>query len=150
MSLVRWDPFRELEDMSDRLNKLFHRPELARPREGMKDLAFADWAPSCDIRETSEEYVIKAELPEVKKEDIKVDVKDGVLSIRGERKIEKEEKDKKYHRIERAYGTFFRSFALPEDVDEKKLAADYKDGVLNVHLPRTPTAKPRMVEVKVN
>lgn len=150
MSLVRWDPFRELEDMSDRLNKLFHRPELARPREGTKEMSFADWAPSCDIRESNEEYVIKAELPEVKKEDIKVDLKDGILSIRGERKLEKEEKDKKFHRIERAYGTFFRSFALPEDVDDKKLVADYRDGVLNVHLPRAPAQKPRTVEVKVS
>lgn len=150
MKMVRWDPFRELEEMSTRLNRLFARTELTAPAEGTKEvMTFADWAPAVDIRETPEEYVIKAELPEVNKEDIKVAVKESVLTLTGERKMEKEEKGKKFHRIERAYGSFMRSFTLPEDVDDKKLVATYKDGVLNVHLPKSPVAKPKAIEVKV-
>ncbi|MCC7381727.1 MAG: Hsp20/alpha crystallin family protein [Deltaproteobacteria bacterium] len=144
MSLVRWDPFRELEDMSTRLNRIFNRPT-----EGKELMRFADWFPAVDIQETNEEYVIKAELPEIPKEDLKVTVKEGVLAIEGERKQEKEEKGKKFHRIERSYGTFFRSFTLPEDVNAEKLIANYKDGLLMLRLPKAPVAKPKAIEVKV-
>jgi HSP20 family protein len=149
MNLVRWDPFRELEEMSTRLNRFFNRETAMAPTGGKENVAFADWSPYVDIKETPEEYVIKAELPEVKKEDVKVTIKDGILSLSGERKLEKEEKGKKFHRIERAYGTFMRSFTLPEDVDENKLLATYKDGVLDVHLPKSPVAKPKAIEVRV-
>lgn len=103
-----------------------------------------------DITEDEKEYVIKAELPEVKKEDVKLTVQDNVLAISGERKYEKEEKDKKYHRVERAYGSFLRSFTLPEDADGSKVAAEYKDGLLKVHLPKAERAKPKSIEVKVS
>lgn len=152
MTLTRWDPFRELEEMTERLNRIFGatRPTLGRVGgEGRETLAAPEWAPAVDIAETAEEYIIKAELPEVQREDVKVTVENGVLSIRGERKREKEEKGKKFHRIERAYGAFMRSFALPDDVDEAKVSAQFKDGVLNIHLPKTEKAKPRAIEVKV-
>lgn len=148
MNLVRWDPFRELEDMSTRLNRLFNQPFTR--RFGEEDgMAFADWAPAIDVQETDKEYLLKADLPEVKRDDVKVDVKDGVLSVEGERKQEKEEKGKKFHRIERSYGKFVRRLTLPVDVDEQKIAAEFKDGVLNVHLPKSATAKPHTIDIKV-
>ena len=102
-----------------------------------------------DISEDDKEYTIKAELPDVKKEDIKLNVHDDVLTITGERKYEKEEKGKKYHRVERAYGSFMRSFTLPEDADGTKVTAEYKDGLLNVRVPKSEKAKPKTIEVKV-
>jgi HSP20 family protein len=148
MTLVRWDPFRELEDMSDRLNRMFSRPSIG-SKNGKETLTVADWTPTVDISETDGEYVIKAELPEVKKEDVKVTLEDGVLTLSGERRQEKEEKHTKYHRVERSYGSFVRSFSLPELVDESKVKAEYKDGVLSLHLPKAEKVKPRAIEVKV-
>lgn len=148
MSLVRWDPFRELEEMTERLNRVFARPS-ARTAGGKEHLTVADWIPTVDISETDQEYLIKAELPEVKKEDVRVTVEDGVLTIQGERHQEKEDKDRKYHRVERSYGTFIRSFTLPESVDETGVKAEYKDGVLNLHLPKVEKVKPKAIEVKV-
>jgi HSP20 family protein len=103
-----------------------------------------------DITEDEKEYLIKAELPEVKKEDVKVTVENGVLTMTGERKFEKEQKDKKYHRIERSYGSFMRSFSLPEAAAGDKVSAEFKDGVLKVHLPKSPEAKPKSIDVKVD
>jgi HSP20 family protein len=150
MSIVPWDPFRELEDMSDRLNRVFGRSMLRRESTGKDALTAFDWAPSVDIAETSEDFQITAELPEVKKEDLKVSVHDGVLQISGERKQEREEKGKKWHRVERSYGSFMRSFTLPDNTDPQKVAADFKDGVLKVRLPKSAQAKPKAVEVKVS
>lgn len=154
LSPFRWDPFRvdpfrELEEMSNRLSHLLGRALL--PKEGGKEeMTVAEWSPLVDITEDDKEYLIKAELPEVKKEDVKLSIHDNVLSISGERKYEKEEKGKKYHRVERAYGSFMRSFTLPDDADAAKIAAEYKDGVLKVHLPKSEKAKPRAIEVKVS
>ena len=147
MTLVRWDPFRELEDMSDRLNRMFARPALR--TNGKETMTVADWMPTVDISETDGEYLIKAELPEIKKEDVKITVEEGVLTLQGERRQEKEEKGKRYHRVERAYGSFVRSFSLPESVDEGTIKAEYKDGVLNLHLPKTEKVKPKAIDVKV-
>jgi len=147
MTLVRWDPFRELEDMSERLNRVFSRPSLR--NSGKENLTVADWMPTVDISETDGEYLIKAELPEVKKEDVKVTVENGVLTLQGERRQEKEEKSKRFHRVERSYGSFVRSFSLPESVDESSVKADYKDGVLNLHLPKSEKVKPKAIDVKV-
>ena len=149
MSLVRWDPFRELEDMSERLNRVFARPAM-RNNAGKENLTVADWMPVVDISETDGEYLIKAELPEVKKEDVKVTVEDGVLTIQGERRQEKEEKGKRYHRVERSYGSFVRSFTLPESVDEAGVKAEYKEGVLHLHLPKSEKVKPKAIDVKVS
>lgn len=148
MALVRWDPFRELEEVSDRLNRMFARPAM-RTGNGKETMIVADWTPSVDISETEGEYQIKAEIPDVKKEDVKVTLEDGVLTIQGERKQEKEDKGKKFHRIERSYGSFVRSFSLPDVIEEEKVKAEFKDGVLNLHLPKSEKAKPKAIEVKV-
>jgi HSP20 family protein len=147
MNIVKWHPFRELEDIQARLNRVFGEP-MPR-RTGEEGVFFADWAPPVDIQETEKEYLIKAELPGVKKEEVKVEMLDGVLSIEGERKQEKEEKGKRFHKVERSYGTFVRQFALPTGVDATKIEAEFKEGMLNVHLPKTEVAKPKAVEVKV-
>ena len=147
MTLVRWDPFRELEEVSDRLNRMFARP-VARTN-GKETMVVADWIPSVDISETEGEYQIKAEIPDVKKEDVKVTVEDGVLTIQGERKHEKEEKGKKFHRVERSYGSFVRTFSLPDLIEEEKVKAEFRDGVLNLYLPKSEKAKPKAIEVKV-
>lgn len=147
MTLVRWDPFRELEDMSERLNRVFSRPTLR--NTGKENLTVADWMPTVDISETESEYLIKAELPEVSKEDVKVTVENGVLTLQGERRQEKEEKGRRFHRVERSYGSFVRSFTLPESVDEGGVKAEYKDGVLALHLPKSEKVKPKAIDVKV-
>lgn len=146
-ALMRWDPFRELEEMSDRLNRMVARP--APKTSGKEALTVADWMPTVDISETAGEYVIQAELPEVKKDDVKVTLEEGVLTIQGQRRQEKDEKTTKYHRIERSYGTFVRSFSLPDQVNESGVKAEFKDGVLNLHIPKSEKAKPRAIEVKV-
>ena len=148
-AITRWDPFKELDELQNRLSTLFGRAPIR--KNGAKDeaLAVAEWAPMVDVVEDDNEYLIKAELPEVKKDDVKVTVQDDVLTITGERQYEKEEKEKKYHRVERAYGSFARSFTLPEDADGEKVAAEFKDGVLKVHLPKSEQAKPKSIEVKI-
>lgn len=142
-----WDPFRELEDLSHRLASGFGRSLLR--REDKEGLAMAEWAPVVDITEDKQEYTIKAELPGVKKEGVKVTVEHGMLTIKGERKFEHEEKEEKAHRIERAYGSFMRSFSVPDDADPSKITADYKDGILKVCLPKNETAKPKQIDIKV-
>jgi len=146
---ARWNPWRELEDMEKRLSTIFGRTSVATSGEKKEAIAVAEWSPLVDISEDDKEYVVKAELPEMKKEEIKISVHDDVLSITGERKYEKEEKGKKYHRVERSYGSFMRSFTLPEDADGSKVHAEYKDGVLTVRLPKSEKAKPKSIEVKI-
>lgn len=145
MQLTKWDPFREMEDMFDRYTKA-----LSWPRGGSQEvLTTADWAPRVDIAETDKVFSIKAEIPEVKKEDVKVTVDNGVLTLRGERKQEKEEKNKKFHRVERFYGSFTRSFTLPDNVDEGKIEASFKDGMLTLTIPKTEESKPKAIDVKI-
>jgi HSP20 family protein len=127
---------------------MFARP-ATRATNGKETMIVADWTPSVDISETDGEYQIKAEIPDVKKEDVKVTLEDGVLTIQGERKHEKEEKGKKYHRIERSYGSFVRTFSLPDVIDEEKVKAEFKEGVLNLSLPKSEKAKPKAIDVKV-
>lgn len=145
MALVKWDTWREMEDLVDRYMKSFGslRPATHEP------MAAGDWSPRVDISETEGEFVVKAEIPEVKKEDLHVTVDNGVITLKGERKQEKEEKGKKFHRIERYYGSFCRSFTLPENVDESKVTAAFKDGVLTVELPKSGESKPKAIEVQV-
>ena len=142
MNLMRLEPFRELEEMTNRLNRIF------RKEVNVNDM-LADWAPAMDVQETTSEYLIKADLPEVNKEDVKVSLEEGVLAVEGERKLEKEETGKKFHRVERSYGKFVRRMMLPADIDPQKVAADFKDGVLNIHLPKSPAIKPQAIDVKV-
>ncbi len=150
MNLVKWDPFRELEDVSTRLNRIFGRFP-ARAESGNQMLAMADWAPSVDISETDTAYLIKGEIPGVKKEDVKVTIENGMLTIQGERKQEKEEKGKKFHRVECSYGSFMRSFQMPDDADEDKVTAEFKDGMINVTLAKSAQAqqKPKTINVTV-
>ena len=144
MNLTRWDPFRELELMNNRMQALFP-PSMRRDDDAM----LADWTPAIDVQENEAEYLVKADLPDIKKDDVKITIDDGVLSMEGERKQEKEEKDKKFHKVERVYGKFVRRMALPSDVDEGKVSAEFKDGVLHVHLPKAEHARPHTVDVKV-
>jgi len=147
--MTRWSPWKELEDMEKRLSTIFGRAPMATNGEKKEAISVAEWSPLVDITEDDKEYIVKAEIPEMKKDDIKINVHDEVLSISGERKYENEEKGKKYHRVERAYGSFMRSFTLPEDADGSKVNAEYKDGVLKVHLPKSERAKPKTIEIKV-
>jgi len=145
MGRVRPDPEQELQDVLDRYTRA-----LGQPRAGSQEvIATGDWAPRVDIAETDKAFEIKAEIPEVNKEDVKVTVHNGVLTIRGERKQETEEKGKKFHRVERCYGSFTRSFTLPDNVDETKISASFKDGVLNIQIQKIEQAKPKSIEVKV-
>jgi HSP20 family protein len=142
-----WNPSRELAELSDRLNRVFARmPRGSNENEAM---TVADWIPPVDISETAAEYVIQAEIPEVKKEDVKVTLEHGVLTVQGMRRQEVEENGKKYHRVERSYGSFVRSFSLPDLVDDTKVQADFKEGILTLHLPKSEKAKPKAIEVKV-
>ena len=109
----------------------------------------SQWSPAVDIIEDDKEFLIKAELPDIKKQDVHVTVENGVLTISGERKFEKEETKKRYHRVERSYGSFTRSFSLPEGADSSKVRAEFKDGVLQVHMLKSENAKPKQIEVKV-
>ncbi len=148
-ALTTWDPFKELNELENRLATMFGRAPVRKSGGKEEAMTVAEWAPLVDITEDEKEYLIKAELPEVKKDDVKVSVQDGILTISGERKSEKEEKNKKFHRVEWAYGSFSRSFTLPEDADADKVAGDFKDGVLKVHVPKSEKAKPKKIEVKV-
>ena len=148
MAIVRWDPFRELEEVSDRLNRMFTRPAM-RTSNNKETMIVADWTPSVDISETEGEYQIQVEIPDVKKEDVKVTLEDGVLTIQGQRKQEQEESGTKYHRIERSYGSFARTFSFPDVIETDKVRAEYKDGVLHLYLPKSEKAKPKAIEVKV-
>ncbi len=148
-ALTRWDPFKEMEDLQGRFANILGLTPARAGNGGEESMTVTQWAPSVDIVEDDKEWLVKTDLPEVKKDDVKVTVEDGVLTVTGERKFEKEEKDKKYHRIERSYGNFFRSFTLPDGADASKVNAEFKEGVLKVHLPKGEKAKPKAVDVKV-
>ena len=147
-TLTRWNPLRELEEFQNRILGAFN-PDSSRRSNGQESLTLAEWMPVVDIAEDENEYLITAELPEVKKEDVKVTVENGVLTITGERKFEKQE-NKKYHRIERCYGSFARIFALPDNGDSAKVIAEFKDGVLKVRVDKSEAARPKHIEVKVS
>ena len=149
-ALTRWNQFKELEDLQHTLGSLFGRSQARWPEGQEETMRVADWSPLVDISEDGKEYLIKAELPEVKKEDVKITMEDGTLTITGDRKFEQEENGKKYHRVERAYGSFGRSFSLPDDASPAKVTADFKNGVLKVHLAKNEKAKPQQVEVTVS
>jgi HSP20 family protein len=147
-TLTSWNPLRELHNLESRLERFWG--STLPWRNGEKEaMTVSQWTPLVDISEDANEYLVKAELPELKKEDVKVSVENGELTISGERRAEKEEKGKKFHRIERSYGSFVRSFTLPEAVSGDKVTAEFKDGVLSVHLPKDEKAKPKTIEVKV-
>jgi HSP20 family protein len=147
---TKWDPFKEMEELTNRLAPwLGAEGRLGAHQNEM--MTVTQWVPLVDITEDEKEYLIKTELPEVKKEDVKVSVENGRLSISGERKFEKEEKekDRKYHRIERSYGSFLRSFTLPDIAKADQVMAEFKDGVLLVHVPKAAKAAAKSVDVKI-
>lgn len=146
-NLIQWDPIKELATFRNRLDSLFSKNPQSSDEPWF---AVGEWAPAVDIIEDEKEYLIKAELPEVKKEDVTVTVENGVLLIKGERKMEKEESKKTYHRVERAYGSFLRSFTVPEDADAEQIKAEFSNGILSVHLAKSEKAKPKQIEVKVS
>lgn len=149
MTLIRWEPLRELDDIFARYNPFFGRLATARPGNAEQNDVPA-WTPVANISETETDYLIKAELPEVSKEDVKVTVDESVITISGERRKEAEHKDEKVHRVESFYGNFSRSFRLPEDADIAAIQAESRNGVLKVRVPKKPAPRARTVEVQVN
>jgi len=143
MDITRFNPFRDLE------NFFMNRPRFTWNDDfGLQSFTHADWVPAVDINETDDEFLITAEIPQVKKEDVKVQVQNGMLTIKGERKYENE--DKKAHRIERFYGSFQRSFTLPENVSEDKINADHKNGMLYLRLPKTEETAPKQLDIQIH
>lgn len=144
MSMVRWDPFASLDDMFSRMPSVFGRwPRVS------GDGDTAEWSPTVDISETDTEYLLKAQLPAVKREDVHVTYDDGMLTISGERKQEKEQKGEKFHRIESFHGAFSRSFTLPEKIEAGSIRADAKDGVITVHVPKSKVEARKPTEIKI-
>lgn len=143
--IVRWDPFRELTSLREDMEHLFDSFFARYPREKAEGF----WAPPLDIEETENEFVIKAELPGMKKEDIKISLSGDILAISGEKKKEVEEKGKTYYRMERSYGKFQRNITLPAEVEMDKAKASYKNGILTLNLPKSEISKPREIPIKV-
>lgn len=152
MTLVKWNPARELLNVEREFNKLFN---TFNSRFGFddstmnEDLENAVWSPLTDISENKDQYILKMDLPGVSKENLKLNFHDGELTISGERKQEKEDKDSKYHRIERTYGKYYRSFTLPQTIQADKINAEFKDGQLTITVPKSEEAKPKELEIKV-
>ena len=145
-TIARLEPFRGLSTLQDQFNRLFNESFRNYPEES----ALTTWAPSVDIYETPNELVVKADLPDVNEKDIDVRVENNLLTIRGERKFEKSVSEENYLRVERTYGSFSRSFSLPNTVNPEAIGAEYKNGVLTVKLPKREESKPRQVKVTVN
>jgi HSP20 family protein len=147
MAIVRWnDPFREFAQLQDRINRVFN--DTYRSDEGL--MTSGAWVPPVDIYQNGDhEVVIKAELPDINRDDIDITVDNGTLTIKGEKKLSQDVREEQFHRIERRYGAFSRSFSLPQTVDAGKVAAEYKNGVLTVRLPLREEAKPRSIKVDV-
>ena len=144
MSLAIWDPFREMEELVDRYNRSARKSLV---KHDDKTFEVGDWMPVVDISETEDAFVIKAELPGVDKDDVSVKIENGILTIRGEKKAETE--DKKNHRIECTYGSFVRSFTLPQTTKSDSIKAEYKNGILNLTIPKSEEVKPKEIEVKI-
>ena len=148
--VITWNPLREMEEApQNRFNRFLGGFPNRMGSGEIHSLTVADWSPEVDISQDNHEYLLKADLPEMKKDDVRVTVEDGILCVSGERKSEKEDQKRKFHRIERAFGNFRRSFTLPEDADSTKVTAEFRDGVLKVHLTTTRTAKTKALQVKV-
>ncbi|MGB7622356.1 MAG: Hsp20/alpha crystallin family protein [Terriglobia bacterium] len=149
MAIVRWEPFRDLITLQERMNRLFDE-RFGRMRTTEESLDSGSWSPAVDIYETEQDIVLKAELPEIREKDIDIRLENNTLTLKGERKFEKETQEENYHRLERSYGTFSRSFTLPATVDQEKINAEYKDGVLKITLPKKAETKPKQIKVNIN
>ena len=148
MSIVRYDPFRDLRTLQEEVNRLF-TGNMARNFED-EGIARGAWSPSVDIYENKDQIVLEAELPGMKREDFDLSIENSVITLRGERHFEKKEETDNYHRVERAYGSFTRSFTLPNTVSAEGATADYQNGVLRVTLPKREETKARRIEIKTN
>ena len=147
MAVVKWDPFRDLISIQDRMNRLFEQT-LSRSR-GEEGVSATTWTPAVDIYETVDTIVMKAELPGVAREDIQIQINDNTLTLRGERRFAKDVHEESYLRIERAYGSFHRSFTLPATVRQENIRALFKDGVLELTLPKAEDSKPKRISIDV-
>jgi HSP20 family protein len=146
MRVIKWEPFRDVDDVFDR----FVADSLRRwPRPPAEGRVASDWAPAADVSETEGEYLIKADLPAVRKEDVSLTVQDGVLTLAGERRQEKHAESEKLHRVERTYGSFARRFALPENVDEQGIRAESRDGVILIHIPKQKVEQPQPRQIEI-
>jgi HSP20 family protein len=155
MNVVRrqaavWDPFREFQEISDRLNRYYQGTQVNAEQGEKQALRGFDWAPAVNISETEKAYLIKVDLPEVKKEDVKVTSENGVLAIEGERRQEKRADGEKFHRVESVYGRFLRRFTLPDDAQEEQIEASFKDGALQVAVPKALAKSPKARQIAVN
>jgi len=146
MRVIHWEPFRDIDDIFDRF---FADAARRQARAAGQSQRGYDWAPVADVTESENEYLIKAELPEVRKEDLSLTVQDGVLTLSGERKQEKAADGEKVHRIERFYGSFARRFSLPENVDEQSIRAESRDGVVLIHLPKVKVVQPQPRQITI-
>jgi HSP20 family protein len=147
MAIIRWnDPFRDLEALQDRMNRLFEST-MGRARSE-EELFTGTWAPPVDIFETKDRIVLKAELPGFDEKQIALRFEDGVLTLEGERKFEKESGDENYHRVERSYGKFVRSFSIPATADSERIGASFSNGVLTVELPKREETKPKQIRIE--
>ena len=151
MAIVRWEPFRDLLSLQDRMNRLFDESYRGGARSGNADdwALGGSWAPAVDIYEQDGNIVMKAELPGVDPKAVDIRLENNTLTLRGERTLDKEVKQDSYHRVERSYGAFSRSFTLPTVVDQGSIKAEYKDGVLKLTLPKREEAKPRQIQINV-
>jgi HSP20 family protein len=145
MAIIRWDPFRDLVSIRDKMNRLFEDAVTQRGEE--KELVASSWAPAVDIYEDESLLVLTAEVPGLSDKDVEIKIEDNVLSIQGERKLEKETREENYHRIERAYGAFYRSFTLPNYIDQDKIKAEHENGILKITMPKKAELKPRKVRI---
>jgi len=144
-----WDPFREFQDLSDRLNRIFQTNQNGGHEGREQALTLFDWAPAVNISETDKAYLVKVDLPEVKKENVKVAHENGVLTIEGERRQEKRDDNEKFHRVESSYGKFLRRFTLPDDGQEEAIEATFKDGSLTIVIPKAASKRPKARDIKV-
>jgi HSP20 family protein len=145
MAIIRWDPFRDLMTLREKMNRLFEETFITRGEE--KELVSGTWTPSVDIYETENALILSAEIPGIEENNIEIKIEDNTLTLHGERKFEKETKEENYHRIERAYGSFHRSFTLPNYINQDKIKAEHENGILKITMPKKTELKPRKIKV---
>ena len=146
MAIIRWDPYRDMVTLREKMNRMFEDVFSQRSEEG-KEMVTSNWAPAVDIFETEKELVLSAEIPGIDEKDIEIKVEDNTLSLKGERKFEKETQEENYHRIERSYGSFYRAFTLPNSIDPEKIQATHENGVLKITMPKREERQPRKVKI---
>ena len=145
MAIIRWDPFRDVVTLRERMNRMFE--DVFSGRKDDKELTPTSWAPAVDIYETENELVLSAEIPGLSEKEVEIKVEDNTLTLKGERRFEKETKEENYHRIERSYGSFYRAFTLPNSIDPDKIQAEHENGVLRVSMPKRHELNPRTVKI---